>query len=106
MGNEKQTMNKISREIISMAASKAALSVPGTDQEKGVKISGGKDGLIIDIYITVLYGVKIPQLAWDIQNSVKEAVEKITVINVKAVNINIEGVVLPGKNSKGSNTNV
>ena len=45
--------------------------------------------------MTVDFGSKIPQLAWDIQNSVKEAVETITQQTVKAVNIHVQGVMMP-----------
>ena len=100
MGNDKQDFLKISKELVSMAASKAALSVPGVNQEKGVKINHGKEGFIIDIYIIADFGVKIPQLAWDIQNSVKEAVLAATSnMAVKAVNIHIQGVMLPREGS-------
>ena len=74
MGNDKQDLLKISKELVSMAATKATLNVPGVNQEKGVKISSSKEGFIIDVFVIADFGVKIPQLAWDIQNSVKEGV--------------------------------
>ena len=42
MSNDKQNINKISKEIVSMAASKASLTVPGVNQERDVKISKEK----------------------------------------------------------------
>lgn len=100
MGNDKQDLLKISKEIISIAASKAALNVPGVNQEKGVKINHSKEGFVIDIYIMADFGVKIPQLAWDIQNSVKEAVlAAASNAVVKAVNIHIQGVMMPREGS-------
>jgi len=100
MGNDKQDLLKISKELVSMAATKATLNVPGVNQEKGVKISSSKEGFIIDVFVIADFGVKIPQLAWDIQNSVKEAVIAATKMSVKAVNIHIQGVMMPREGSK------
>ena len=95
MSSDKQNINKISKEIVSLAALKATLAVPGVNQEKDIRLSRDKDGFVIDIFVTVDFGSKIPQLAWDIQNSVKEAVETITQQTVKAVNIHVQGVMMP-----------
>ena len=95
MSSDKQNINKISKEIVSLAASKATLVVPGVNQEKDIRLSRDKEGFVIDIFVTVDFGSKIPQLAWDIQNSVKEAVETITQQTVKAVNIHVQGVMMP-----------
>ena len=95
MSSDKQNINKISKEIVSLAASKATLAVPGVNQEKDIRLSRDKEGFVIDIFMTVDFGSKIPQLAWDIQNSVKEAVETITQQTVKAVNIHVQGVMMP-----------
>ena len=46
----------------------------------------------IDLYLVVDYGVKIPELAWSVQESVKASVESMTGLNVAAVNIHIEGI--------------
>ena len=59
---------------------------------KGVKIELDGNEVIIDIYVIVKYGVKIPDVAFSIQNSVKESVETMTGLKVRAVNINVQGV--------------
>ena len=100
MGNDKQDLLKISKELVSLAASKAASNVSGVNQEKGVKITHGKEGFIIDVYVIADFGVKIPQLAWDIQNSVKEAVITAANVAVKAVNIHVQGVMMPREGSR------
>ena len=112
----KVNIDKISEEVVCLAAMKAALSVPGVyglcdtltgnltriigakDNDLiGVKVSGDKTALTLDLYVIVLFGVKIPQLAWDIQGIVKEAVEALTHDRVKEVNIHIQGVQEPQK---------
>ncbi|MGI6211011.1 MAG: Asp23/Gls24 family envelope stress response protein [Anaerovoracaceae bacterium] len=62
---------------------------------KGVKLQEEASGLTFDIYVNVDYGVKIPQLAWDIQSAVKDAIEGISEKPISAVNIHVQGVQLP-----------
>ncbi len=59
---------------------------------KGVKIELEGNDVVIDLYVIVKYGVKIPDVAFSIQNSVKTSVEGMTGLKVKAVNINVQGV--------------
>ena len=62
------------------------------NQSKGVKVEMGEDAVTIDLYIVVKYGIKIPELAWEVQESVKNNVETMTGLEVAKVNIHIEGV--------------
>ena len=113
MNNDKQAM-KVSEEIVSMLAARAALRVPGVSKlsgefadnitkkilgreniARGIGISQEEEGLGIDIYLNVDFGTKIPDLAWEVQNSVKEAVQSVTGLPVQMVNIHIEGVTMP-----------
>ncbi|WP_026894102.1 Asp23/Gls24 family envelope stress response protein [Clostridiisalibacter paucivorans] len=59
---------------------------------KGVKVEVGDKEASIDLYIIVEYGVKIPEVAWKIQENVKNAVENMTGLNTIEVNIHIQGV--------------
>ena len=59
---------------------------------KGIKINQNDDGVVIDVSVIVDYGVKIPAVAWDIQENVKNEVEEIIDIPVTAVNIHVAGV--------------
>lgn len=60
--------------------------------QKGVKIDNKEDGAIIDLSIVVEFGVRIPELAWNIQENVKNSVETMTGITVSCVNVHIDGV--------------
>lgn len=62
------------------------------NQSKGVKVEITDKNVVIDLYIIVDYGVRIPELAWEIQENVKNSVETMTGLNVDKVNIHIEGV--------------
>lgn len=59
---------------------------------KGVKVELEGNNVVIDLYVIVKYGVKIPDVAFSIQNSVKTSVESMTGLNVGAVNINVQGI--------------
>lgn len=67
---------------------------------KGVKIELEGNEVIIDLYVIVKYGVKIPDVAFSIQNSVKNSVEAMTGLNVKAVNINVQGITFEKETKK------
>ena len=62
---------------------------------KGVKAQVTEKDTIIDLYIIVEYGSRIPDIAWEIQNKVKTAVENMTGLKVLEVNIHVQGVNLP-----------
>lgn len=115
MNNDKQTLNRISEEVVSIVAAKATLRVPGVSHliadnltnnltkkilgkeklNEGIVLSKLPEGLGIDIHLNVEFEAKIPDLAWEVQNSVKETVEKVTGLKVQQVNIHIQGVNLP-----------
>lgn len=59
---------------------------------KGVKIDMNEDTVSIDLYIVVSFGAKIPEISWKIQDNVKNNIETMTGLRVKAVNLHIEGV--------------
>jgi uncharacterized alkaline shock family protein YloU len=66
---------------------------------KGIKVSDEADGVVIDVQIIVDYGVKIPEVAWDLQRRVKNELEEMTDAAVKAVNVVVQGVHLPAEKS-------
>lgn len=62
---------------------------------KGVKVSVGENSAAIDLYVVVEYGVRIPDVAVEVQENVKKAVESMTGLNVSAVNIHVQNVMIP-----------
>ena len=60
---------------------------------KGVKVDQTEEGIDLDIYVNVKYGVKIPQIAWDIQTAVKAEVESMTDQKVHRIDVHVQGVV-------------
>ncbi|HOA54296.1 MAG: Asp23/Gls24 family envelope stress response protein [Acetivibrionales bacterium] len=101
---------KITDEVVAIIAGIAAMEVPGVTSmsggiaggiaealgrknlSKGVKVEVGEREAAIDLYIIVEYGYRIPEVAWTIQEKVKNAVEDMTGLRVVEVNIHIQGV--------------
>ncbi len=60
---------------------------------KGVYLKTEEDGLAVDIYCYVEYGVSVPKVALEMQEKVKQQVLFMTDINLKEVNVHVEAVV-------------
>ena len=59
---------------------------------KGIKVDIADNDTKIDVNIIVEYGTRIPDVAFEIQNRVKKAVENMTGLNVEEVNVHVQGV--------------
>lgn len=59
---------------------------------KGVKVSVSPDEVSVDMALTLDYGYGIPETAKQVQEKVKLAIENMTGLKVKEVNIRIAGV--------------
>lgn len=107
---------RIADEVVSIVAGLAATDVPGVagmsggivggiaellgrrNLSKGVKVEVGEKEAAVDLFIVVEYGVRIPEVALRIQESVKRAIESMTGLNVVEANVHVQGVVLhPGE---------
>ncbi|MDR1571867.1 MAG: Asp23/Gls24 family envelope stress response protein [Clostridiales Family XIII bacterium] len=61
-------------------------------RSKGIRISREDEGLAVDVQVIVEYGVKIPEIAWNLQRNIKNEIEGMTDADVKSVNIAVQGV--------------
>ena len=59
---------------------------------KGIKVDINEGTAKIDVNIIVEYGSRIPDVAFEIQNRVKKAVENMTGLVVEEVNVHVQGV--------------
>lgn len=59
---------------------------------KGIKVEVTGKEAKVDVNIIVEYGIRIPDVAFDIQNRVKKAVENMTGLKVSEVNVHVQGV--------------
>lgn len=56
---------------------------------KGVKVELTDDGVIIDLYVTVKFGTPIRQTAETLQKNVKQALQNMTALETKAINVHV-----------------
>ncbi len=59
---------------------------------KGIKVQTTDDGTIIEVHVTVKFGVKITEVARKLQETVKNAVEAYAGIENTTVNVYIDGI--------------
>lgn len=101
---------RISDEVIASIAGIATMDVPGVvsmssgliggmaemigkrNPAKGVKVQVGAREVAIDLFILVEYGLRIPDVALQVQEKVKEAVETATGLTVLEINVHVQGV--------------
>ncbi|NLA96172.1 MAG: Asp23/Gls24 family envelope stress response protein [Clostridiaceae bacterium] len=100
----------MSQGFIAQYAAEAALHTPGVSglntgiasglkeaiglvpEGRGVRVSfrsGESDDVVITVYLDVLYGHVMPEIAWSVQERVKRDVERFTGLNVDAVNVHV-----------------
>ena len=62
-------------------------------QPKSVLVERKEGTVRIDVYVNAFSGVFVPDMAYDIQESITKEVERATKYKVSAVNINVAGIV-------------
>ena len=102
---------QISNDVVAVIAGVAVSEVPGVsgmsggfaggisevlsgkkNLAKGIKVDVSNTATKIDVNIIVEYGTRIPDVAYEIQNRVKKAVESMTGLKVEEVNVHVQGV--------------
>ena len=61
----------------------------------GIKATISETNASVDINIVVNYGVRIPEVAWEVQDAVKKEIELMTGLTVDKVNVRVVGIDLP-----------
>lgn len=60
-----------------------------------VKVTMTDSDLVLDIYVTLINGTRIPTVAEAIQTTVKDAVQNMTNTLVSKINVHIMGIIFP-----------
>src|SRR6056297_2601374 len=112
-GKEELGNIKIADEVVSIVTGLAATEVEGVagmsggiaggiaemlrrkNLTKGVKVEVGDNECVVDLYVIIDYGNSIPDVSWNIQNNVRQAIEGMTGLDVIEVNVHVQGVHLP-----------
>ena len=108
--NEELGTIKIANEVVAIIAGLAATEVEGVagmsggiaggiadmigrkNLSKGVKVDVGETETSVDIYVIVDYGYPIPDVAWNMQDNVRQAIESMTGLDAVEINVHVQGV--------------
>lgn len=83
----------IVQNIVALAVAEVEGVIPSQSKKEGVSLYLEKDGVYVDISVVVKYGYNVPDLAYRIQQTVKQSVENMTRYKVAEVNVHIHDVV-------------
>jgi uncharacterized alkaline shock family protein YloU len=104
---------RISNEVVAVIAGLAATEIEGLagmsggitggitemlgrkNLSRGVKVDVGEHETVVDLFVIVEYGSRIPDVALHVQENVKNAIESMTGLNVLEVNVHVQGVAFP-----------
>lgn len=122
---EKEEMGeiRISSEVVSIIASNAAMEVEGIaslgggiagnisqvlgrkNPFRGIKVEVTDNREVnLDLHIIVEYGVRIPDVAWKLQERIKHDVETMTGLHVQEINVHVQGVSFEKETKKAEQT--
>lgn len=59
---------------------------------RGVIVEDGEDGIVIDVYIIVGYGMKISEIVFEVQKKVKYVLETTLDVEISSINVYVQGV--------------
>ncbi|OZI11910.1 Asp23/Gls24 family envelope stress response protein [Bacillaceae bacterium SAS-127] len=68
---------------------------------KGVRVDLTEDGIKVDVYCVIAFGVSIPAVAQKIQDNIRQALLNMTALQVDEVNIHVVGIQFETKNTEG-----
>jgi uncharacterized alkaline shock family protein YloU len=59
---------------------------------KGIRVELAEDGIKVDVYCLMKFGVSIPAVAQKVQDNIRQALLNMTALEVEEVNIHVVGV--------------
>ena len=67
------------------------------EASRNIKVEIKDNKPLINLYIIIKYGVRIPDIAWDIQSRVKEGLMKKLGTDINEIDIHVQGIQFPKK---------
>ena len=83
----------IVRNIVALAVSEVEGAMPLQESQNGISLYLEKEGIYVSVSVKVKYGYNVPELAYRIQQSIKQSVENMTHYKVAQVDVHIQDVV-------------
>ena len=69
-----------------------ATLLPPERSNQGVQVRVSNEQIIVEVYVTLEYGLRMSEIAHNIMSSVKFSIEKMLGVPVAQVNVNIQGL--------------
>ncbi len=85
----------LTKEITNRLAGKAEIADNNTSPK--IKVEVKDNHILVDLFIIIKYGLRIPDIAWDIQNKIKDELLRETGIDNIEINLHIQGIQFPKK---------
>lgn len=79
--------------VLSLQETEGIELVPS--KSKGIKLCFEKEGVFVDVSVIAHYGYSVPELAYRIQQSIKQMVESMTKYKIAKVDVHVQSVVFP-----------
>ncbi len=104
---------RIHNDVIAVIARHAAMKIPGVadmsgtfvdgiagmigrkSQDRGIRVEVHDNAVSLDLHVVLDYGVRIPQVCWQLQNDLRETVETMTGKTVKEINVVVQDIRMP-----------
>ena len=67
------------------------------EASRTIKVEIKDNKPLINLFIIIKYGVRIPDIAWDIQSRVKEGLMKKLGMDINEIDIHVQGIQFPKK---------
>lgn len=64
----------------------------GKNNNPDVKIEINPDSILVNLFLTINYGIRIPDLTWEVQAKVKEKIKEVTGLDIEQINVHIQGI--------------
>ena len=92
----------IVRGIVALAINEVEGAQPLSGKKRGISLYIEKDGIYADVSVIVNYGYNVPELAYRIQQSIRQNVENMTNYKVAKVDVHVEDVVFDDSQNEQS----
>ena len=63
----------------------------------GVRISNVKEKMVVDVYINVFFGYSVSEIAYKVQENIKNSLASMIEMNIDKVNVHVLGVDFPNE---------
>ncbi|MFZ2330334.1 MAG: Asp23/Gls24 family envelope stress response protein [Atribacterota bacterium] len=57
-----------------------------------VRVEIKPDSIQINLFLTIHYGIRIPDLTWEVQAKIKEKIKEITGLDIEQINVHIQSI--------------